>query len=702
MKILKNTMVPIVSLAAALVFSSALLLAPHLAEAAPTRTGTASEVDGSAGSGSISVTVPADATAVVAFWSHWDGNGGSSISALTLNGAGFTIVEQQTEGAFADENGTGVAVLTNPATGSQTFAWTWSAGGARTEGGEIILVYVKDANIGDVVRDTALDSATETNDVTVTVTSETTDLVLGFAVRFDNTISNPGLSGTVFIDDSLINDHLYDVSQAAAGLPNTTFTMTAEEYSSMAAISLKEDTGAVSLSRPPNNLGLVGYWPMDEGTGTMVGDHSGFGNHGTQDFGTIAWTPGKRNNALYFGGTQFSTAYQTRVSTSTYSAWIYPTTSEFDLGWIVRQPIGNAFAVCDGDAVCGGFANTIYFLNTRNGTNGEWYTNANTLRSDEWNHVLITYDESLVTNDPVIYINGVSVTVNNPVTPSGDFYSPGQLYFGSAGGAANYIGVMDELRFYNRILSATEIAALARGGAARVGASSVDLARGSSLEQGLVGHWTFDGKDTNWTSDTAGTVTDMSGSGNTGTMTNMNRKFAVDGGILGQALKFNGTNTEIDYTGPNLANSSLTYAAWFYAETATPPDEHIIVSLGSEFAEDKIAALGIKSSGDIQFDFYVNVTTASAVYSLNRWHHVAGVYDQVAGTRKIYLDGVEVATESSVTAFTGNTDGAIGYGRADNAYFFDGKLDDVRIYNRALTAAEAKQLFNLGQVKITQ
>src|SRR5688500_11017318 len=133
------------------------------------RTGTASEINASAGDGSTSVTVPADANCVVAFWSHWDGNAGTTLSGLTLNGAAFTIQSQLAEGATTNCHGGGVATLVNPATGSQTAAWTWSAGGARTEGGKITLVWVTDANPTDTVRDVGTNHNTSTNNVAVTI-----------------------------------------------------------------------------------------------------------------------------------------------------------------------------------------------------------------------------------------------------------------------------------------------------------------------------------------------------------------------------------------------------------------------------------------------------------------------------------------------------------------------------------------------------
>ena len=207
----------------------------------PSRTGTASQVDASAGDGSTSVTVPADCDFVVAFWMHWDDNAGSTISGLTLNSVSFTIQSQLAEGAVTDESGVGVATLANPATGSQTFAWTWSAGGARTEGGGIFLVYVKDHNSGDAVRAAGTDAATLTTGVSVTLATETTDLLLAACQRY--TGGNPALDGTVFINDVTVNSEVYDVSEVTPSATSTTVNMTNENFSSMAAVSLKQAVG---------------------------------------------------------------------------------------------------------------------------------------------------------------------------------------------------------------------------------------------------------------------------------------------------------------------------------------------------------------------------------------------------------------------------------------------------------------------------
>src|SRR3989344_2746594 len=57
---------------------------------------------------------------------------------------------------------------------------------------------------------------------------------------------------------------------------------------------------AATIKAPPSNLGLVGYWPMNEGVGTIAGDMSGAGHTGTFS-GTPTWTMGKRGGALTFG-----------------------------------------------------------------------------------------------------------------------------------------------------------------------------------------------------------------------------------------------------------------------------------------------------------------------------------------------------------------------------------------------------------------
>lgn len=206
------------------------------------RTGTASQVDGSGGNGSTSVTVPADATGAVAFWAHFDSNGSSTMATLTLGGNSFTVRAQNAEGVPADATGTGVATLTSlPGTGTQTFAWTWSAGGARHEGGGIWVVWIKDMDASDVFRDA--DTNTQPNLTTqasVTIDSVTTDLVLGMGQEFDGGGSLTINATTTFVNSVVVNSEQYDVGEWTAGAATTNCATTGNvEFNTMAAISIK-------------------------------------------------------------------------------------------------------------------------------------------------------------------------------------------------------------------------------------------------------------------------------------------------------------------------------------------------------------------------------------------------------------------------------------------------------------------------------
>lgn len=222
--------------------------------ARPSRTGSASTLDISASSGSSSITVPGDCNLVVAFWSHWDGSS-STMGTLSIDSDSFLpAVLETADGTWeADSNasGIGVAILENPSTGSQSVSWAWSTGGAREEGGALVLVYIKDANIGDAVRHSALDAESGATVPSAVVTTDETDLFLAY--RANNGGETQGgllfggnAPGTTFVDDFVANGHIVDVGETTSP-PTGTITVTASlpAFAAVIGISLKasEDSG---------------------------------------------------------------------------------------------------------------------------------------------------------------------------------------------------------------------------------------------------------------------------------------------------------------------------------------------------------------------------------------------------------------------------------------------------------------------------
>ncbi len=93
--------------------------------------------------------------------------------------------------------------------------------------------------------------------------------------------------------------------------------------------------------------------------------------------------------------------------------------------------------------------------------------------------------------------------------------------------------------------------------------------------------------------------------------------------------------------------------------------------------------------------------TPSGVLSLNAWNHVAAVYDQTTGTRRTYVNGIEVAqrTDPPITLTRSIADVGIGaWVRAPStfAFPFSGMIDEVEFFNRALSAGEIQSIFNAG------
>src|SRR5262249_29286201 len=92
----------------------------------------------------------------------------------------------------------------------------------------------------------------------------------------------------------------------------------------------------------------------------------------------------------------------------------------------------------------------------------------------------------------------------------------------------------------------------------------------------------------------------------------------------------------------------------------------------------------------------VNSFSTGAV-SDDHWHHIAYVYDQSAsGFTTIYIDGVQSMTQAPMRPWSWDPAQRIELGRSHDGFWraFDGALDDFRIYNRILSAAEIAQIFN--------
>lgn len=226
-------------------------------------------------------------------------------------------------------------------------------------------------------------------------------------------------------------------------------------------------------------------------------------------------------------------------------------------------------------------------------------------------------------------------------------------------------------------------------------------------ESGLVGWWHFD--------NSSGILAiDNSTMGNTGTLTNMNAGLdnSTSGwnssGKYNNALAFDGSNDYVNVLDVNSLDitNNITIGAWIYPKNVKSTGNKEIVSKLQSTAATYNYAFRINSNGYLSFTFKTgtdqSVTDNTQELQNNTWQHVSVVYNRVNVT--FYLNGVNIYTIAKTTAMTPDSNniniGSFGNGAGN---FFNGRIDEVQIYNRSLSASEISALYytHLQELKIT-
>ena len=169
--------------------------------------------------------------------------------------------------------------------------------------------------------------------------------------------------------------------------------------------------------------------------------------------------------------------------------------------------------------------------------------------------------------------------------------------------------------------------------------------------------------------------------------------------LLGEVLSLDGNGDYVRVDGMFGNPTHVTLAAWVNLNTPGFSGAEVI-SLGDN------VALRLDGSGGLN-GFYRQSggwsnTTTSINLAGTGWHHVAYTIDTSANIQRIYLDGILVAEthhSESIVYDQGNHTYIGRHGNGGGSFFFNGLIDDARIYTRALTGDEVAALAsgNLGQ-----
>lgn len=213
-----------------------------------------------------------------------------------------------------------------------------------------------------------------------------------------------------------------------------------------------------AYAQPNITDGLVGYWKFDEGNGTSAYDSSGNGNNGIL-IGNPTWTTGKSGNALTFNGTNYvdcGNAASLHLQSYTLSAWINPSAiGDSEHRIISNGGYGNLNGAVDFVIATGG---QLVFLNQNTTGQDECVSqSAFLLAVNAWSFVTATYDAT--THNAKLYVNGAEVPTTLSTLRAPNPTSSYNMHIGVMGGPLTmyFKGSIDEVRIYNRALSAAEI-----------------------------------------------------------------------------------------------------------------------------------------------------------------------------------------------------------------------------------------------------
>lgn len=390
--------------------------------------------------------------------------------------------------------------------------------------------------------------------------------------------------------------------------------------------------GGNSIPEDTMTRGLVGYWGFEEGSGTVAHDASNYANNGTLNYMT--------------------------TGTDAWATGKVGGALNFD-GIDDYVAVGNV-----------GSVQTIEFwLNDSNAADGilELIDNANYISISSSAISLTGFTNSTT------YINGTVIATLasgwNHVVVTADAISAASFKIGEAND--DYLsGKIDEVRIYNRALSDAEV-------------------RYHYNRGGPVAQWKFD-------EGSGSTVYDSTENNNDGTMYYMSTSTGGGwaNGQFGTALSFDGVDDYVSL-GNNIVGDlgdQHTLEAWVKANN-TGLSQIVLSEYESGVCADSYFAIrydNVPFFHDGASDFTIGTTNVAD----NKWHHIVFVSD--ISNSYIYVDGrIDVVSEDIGWRNTcSNTDTRIG-SLVDESWF-NGLIDDVRIYDYARTLEEIRLDYNAG------
>jgi hypothetical protein len=329
-----------------------------------------------------------------------------------------------------------------------------------------------------------------------------------------------------------------------------------------------------------------------------------------------------------------------------------------------------------------------FYIDTRDEGGSPVATSFNS-SSNAWNHAVLTYDGTTYK----LYLNGnqtPDATYTHSLYPKHATASGVVMALGArrTGGtsAGSFNGKLDQVRIFDRAISPTEVSTL-YGETATVYTPTTDTL---NYQDTITAYYKFDGNANDETTNYDGTESNIT----------------YEFGRFGTAAVFNGTSSYVSLTDiPSSVSADISISAWINADTLS--GDRTIVSLRENRLIEISINSGYSAGQRLEFKFYDGVS--NKVINLNEnlitvgnWHHVC-LTAQAGGNMIAYFDGVAQGSPLAIgNVYPAGQGDTIGAYISGSGGFFDGKIDQVRIYGLLLDATEVANLYNEKQAYITK
>lgn len=444
----------------------------------------------------------------------------------------------------------------------------------------------------------------------------------------------------------------------------------------------------------------VAIWRFNEAYGNTAFDSSLYGNHLTLDGPTWLAPNGRgrdlRGGTLSFDGSndylfrEPDTDFNFGNGSFTISGWFKLPMSIASQGTILARygTAGFKVYVKSTGEVCFGIDDDSTW-----GPDDE-VCNNQSLADSTWHHFSAV---KTGTTSIALYVDGVKAAEDASLTATGSLNDKARLYLGidSDGSSNPFKGELDDVMIYPYARTLDQIKTDYAGGqyAMILGAFIND-----SLSEGLVGYWKMD---------EAGDTSRLDSSGNGNTLSqSAGDTIDATAGKFGNAADFENSNSEeetlyisdVDQKGLDISGP-MTISAWIKPESI-PSGMYPIVSKYYSNGNQRAYQLNL-NGGTVEFlvsstgSELLGAKTNTQITSTGTWYHLVGTYD--GEKLNVYINGeLKENGADNPKSFSGsifNSTANFRVGGGDSYAAFDGAIDDTRVYNRALSPAEVKALY---------